>query len=93
MAIFSFILQCFFDLLTIVGYNDAMTNEEIWQSVLSQIQLNISPANFSMSFLGARQGFYQSFPIHQKASEQLMPLIYFHGYPGNVHICVGSYGG
>jgi chromosomal replication initiator protein len=27
-----------------------MTNEEIWQSVLSQIQLNISPANFATWF-------------------------------------------
>lgn len=49
-AIFPFILQCFFDLLTIVGYNDAMTNEELWQSVLSQIQLNISSANFATWF-------------------------------------------
>lgn len=37
-------------MLTIVGYNNAMTNEEIWQSVLSQIQLNISPANFATWF-------------------------------------------
>ena len=27
-----------------------MTNEELWQSVLAQIQLNISPANFSTWF-------------------------------------------
>ncbi|MFH1036744.1 MAG: chromosomal replication initiator protein DnaA [Patescibacteria group bacterium] len=29
---------------------ETMTNEEIWQSVLAQIQLNISPANFSTWF-------------------------------------------
>ena len=27
-----------------------MTNEELWQTVLAQIQLNISPANFSTWF-------------------------------------------
>ena len=27
-----------------------MTNEELWQAVLAQIQLNISPANFSTWF-------------------------------------------
>ncbi len=29
-----------------------MTNEELWQAVLAQIQLNISPANFSTWFKG-----------------------------------------
>lgn len=31
-----------------------MTNEEIWQSVLSQIQLNISPANFATWFANTK---------------------------------------
>jgi chromosomal replication initiator protein len=31
-----------------------MTNEELWQSVLSQIQLNISPANFATWFANTK---------------------------------------
>jgi len=31
-------------------YNKAMTKEELWQAVLAQLQLNISPANFATWF-------------------------------------------
>ncbi|MCJ7829523.1 hypothetical protein MUP50_00315 [Patescibacteria group bacterium] len=31
-----------------------MTNEELWQAVLAQIQLNISSANFATWFKGTR---------------------------------------
>ncbi len=37
-----------------INKQKTMTNEEIWQSVLSQIQLNISPANFATWFANTR---------------------------------------
>ncbi|MFA5432398.1 MAG: chromosomal replication initiator protein DnaA [Candidatus Paceibacterota bacterium] len=37
-----------------------MTNEELWQTVLSQIQLNISPANFATWFANTRISLIES---------------------------------